>query len=523
VASGSGPIGGAGADAGTEYGRAVGAYAVAFGLAGEPLIEFGPSGTDAQVTSVAYQTDDAVDDVRIGFATGHRCYIQAKRNLAFDAQFRDAVAQWVEAAKAGLGPDEHVAIVAGSLNRPMRNLAEVLDMVRASEHGALTDEQQRELDRLDGLLAELSADQRSELLRAAHIVHLDVEKPTCPHAAAARMALASVVAEGETSNAWTLLLAAAGVASRARQGHDLNGWLTQLAPHVPLRDDGGSALVRRNQVRGRYLDHLRSFGRTVDLRQLGAQLPRTRLSDLDADIKVVVDPKDSRATELLVWAFLRRGRMVLTGLPGGGKSTALAQLVADLSDLGDTIPVLVRLRDLAGEPGSFGDRVLDQACRHVGPGEADDLRALLAAALAAGDVTLVLDGLDETYHRRHEVIGELEQFLNTVSPDVDVIWQPATWRMRMLRPSAGRTCDWRRQWTWIISSEEFYYSQPLIKPFPLGSSMHGSAPAGNGSLDRCAANRLSVRLRCCRRCWHYSRLNETAAPCQRGGPLSSGQ
>jgi hypothetical protein len=390
-------------------------------LAGEPLIEFGPSGADAQVTSVAYQTDDAVDDVRIGFATGHRCYIQAKRNLAFDAQFRDAVAQWVEAAKAGLGPDEHVAIVAGSLNGPMRNLAEVLDMLRASEHGALTGEQQRELDRLDELLAELSANQRSELLRSAHIVHLDVEKPTCPHAAAARMALRSVVAEGETPSAWTQLLAAAGVASRSRQGHDLSGWLAQLAPHVSLRDDGGSALVRRNQVRGRYLDHLRSFGRTLDLRHLGAQLPRTGLSDLDADIKVVVDLEDSRATQLLVWAFLRRGRMVLTGLPGGGKSTALAQLVADLSDLGDTIPVFVRLRDLAGEPGAFGDRVLDQACRHVGPGDADDLRALIAGALAAGDVTLVLDGLDEAYHRRHEVIGELEQFLDTVSPDVDVI------------------------------------------------------------------------------------------------------
>jgi len=236
MAASSGPIGGAGADAGTEYGRAVGAYAIAFGLAGEPLLEFGPSGVDAQVASVAYQTDDAIDDVRVRFSTGHTCFIQAKRSLAFDQQFRRAVAQWVKAATAGLGPDDHVAVVAGSLNGPMRILSAVLDIIRAPEHGALTDEQERELKRLDDLLADLTADQRRRLLAAAHIVRLDVEKPTGSHAAAGRMALTSVVAEGETSNAWTHLLALAGAASRDRQGYDLDGWLTQLARHTQLCD-----------------------------------------------------------------------------------------------------------------------------------------------------------------------------------------------------------------------------------------------------------------------------------------------
>ena len=136
---------------------------------------------------------------------------------------------------------------------------------------------------------------------------------------------------------------------------------------------------------------------------------------------MLVDPADSRTTERLVWAFLRRGRAVLTGLPGGGKSTALAYLAADLADIGDTAPMLVRLRDLEGSDGSFGDRVLDQACKRVGPSDTDDLRVLLASSLAVGDATLVLDGLDETYNRRHQVVSELEEFLGTVSPDVDVI------------------------------------------------------------------------------------------------------
>jgi hypothetical protein len=421
MAVSSGSIGGASADAGTEYGRAVGAYAIAFGLAGEPLLEFGPSGVDAQVASVAYQTDDEPDDVRVRFSSGQTCFVQAKRTLAFDEQFRRAVDQWVKAALAGLDPHDHVAVVAGSLSGPLRTLSAVLDMIRAPEYGGLTDEQTRVFKRLDGLLADLSVDQKRRLLTAAHIVLLDVEKPTGSHAAAGRMALASVVGEGETSNAWTHLLALAGAASRDRQGYDLDGWLTQLARHARLRDDGGATLVRRNQVRGRYLDHLRTFGRSVDLRQLGAQLPRVPLSALDAGVKVLVDPADSRTTEQLVWAFLRRGRAVLTGLPGGGKSTALAHLTANLADIGDTVPILVRLRDMESDDGSFSDRVLHQACKRVGPADADDLRALLANALAAGDATLVLDGLDETYNRRHQVVGELEEFLGTVSPDVDVI------------------------------------------------------------------------------------------------------
>lgn len=421
MAAGAGPIGGASGDAGTEYGRAVGAFAIACGLAGEPLVGFGSSGRDAQVSAVAYQTDDPVDDVRISFATGHTCFIQAKRTLGFGDQFKGAVAQWVKAAEAGLGDHDHVAIAAGVLNGPMQTLRRVLNITRTGDHGSLTAEEQDELDRLNELLADLDDDQRTRLLAAAHIVHLDVEEPSHPNAVAGRLALVRVVAEGETSAAWTQLLKLAGEASRLRRGNDLDGWLDQLAAHVRLLDDGGALLVRRNQVRGRYLDAVRTFGRFVDLRQVGAQLPRTPFDDLDADVRVITNPSDARQTQHIRWAFLRRGRVVLTGLPGAGKSTALALLAADLADLGDTVPILVRLRDLEGKSGTFGDRVLDQACERVGPADADDLRAVLADALAAGDVTLVLDGLDETYRRRHAVVSEIEQFLDTVSPDVDVI------------------------------------------------------------------------------------------------------
>jgi hypothetical protein len=200
----------------------------------------------------------------------------------------------------------------------------------------LTGQEQQELTRLDELLAVLDPDQRRALLAAAHIVHLDVEEPSRPHATAGRLALTHVAAEGHSQDAWTHLLSLAGEASRARQGYDLDGWTAQLAGRVALRGDGGSSLVRRNQVRGRYVETVRSLGRFVDLRQMGASLPRVALRDLDAAIGVIIDPSDERQTEHLRWAFLRRGRVVLTGLPGSGKSTALADLAADLADLGDT-------------------------------------------------------------------------------------------------------------------------------------------------------------------------------------------
>ncbi|MFP3813911.1 hypothetical protein, partial [Bacillus sp. SIMBA_005] len=77
----SGSVGGAADDAGTEYKRAVVAYAVAHGLTDIPLPLPGMPDDSRVVVSVATETTDAVDDVRIDFESGRSAYLQAKRTL----------------------------------------------------------------------------------------------------------------------------------------------------------------------------------------------------------------------------------------------------------------------------------------------------------------------------------------------------------------------------------------------------------------------------------------------------------
>src|SRR4051794_15338118 len=102
-----GPIGGASADAGVEYGRAVAAYAVAHALAGEPLPSFGFDLGAAKVASVAVETDEHVDDVLVRFADGRQAQVQAKLSVARinGKAMTSAAAQWARAARAGVDPE----------------------------------------------------------------------------------------------------------------------------------------------------------------------------------------------------------------------------------------------------------------------------------------------------------------------------------------------------------------------------------------------------------------------------------
>lgn len=99
-----GPIGGANGDAGVEYRRAVAAYAISHGLAGERLPGFGFPLPAASVTEVYVETDEHVDDVLVKFTSGRRSMIQAKRDLKLGRNFTKACVQWAAAARDGADP-----------------------------------------------------------------------------------------------------------------------------------------------------------------------------------------------------------------------------------------------------------------------------------------------------------------------------------------------------------------------------------------------------------------------------------
>lgn len=412
-----------------EYRRAVAAYAVACGLAGFPLQGFGVAAAVATVKSVGLETDDVVDDIRIDFTSGWRSMVQAKRNLQKGVQFESAVRQWVEAARAGLDADrDRLVIVAGKLSQSMLTLQTVLDMYTTDEPGALSEEQDKELKYLDAYLTELDTEQRRILLRCASIHQLDVEEERFVHSREGLLLLERIVHPDSAPSSWTALVRIAGRAARLRGGFDLASWLGELRSEgvvINAHESSKAAELERTHIAGgRYLQAIRRRGASIDLRGLGAELPPIPIGEVDADVEVLLDASDSRSAAKLLWAFLRRGRMILTGLPGGGKSTALAVLAGELTTLEESPwPILVSLKGVDAPPRdrSFRDRLLSAAVRDVPEFERQIVRGELERRLDRGEVSLLLDGLDETYDRRGQVVAELDEFLKEGPENIEVL------------------------------------------------------------------------------------------------------
>jgi hypothetical protein len=441
---GRGPVGGASDDAGVEYRRAVAAYAATCGLAGVHLPGVAVPEPDAYVEVVSLETESAVDDIEVQFTSGWTASIQAKRTLKRGTPLTNAVKQWVVAGKAGVDPSrQRLVIASGSLNGPMQHLRTVLDRRRLSPAGPATAAQKEILDHVIDLLGDLTTKQRNAVLDAAVIWELAVEEPDQP---GAREALSHLGSSGysipprRATAVWAELRAAAGRLARNRAGATLQGWLLELRKggmvvERPGENPAGD-LERQRQVMERYYERLVRESREIDLRALGAKLPPLPIEGADSGVKVGTDPEDTRDKTDLIWAFLRLGRVVITALPGGGKSTAVKRVAGNLAtkmqrslDAGaDTthypFPVRASLRDInaLSDVVSFRDRMIAIATRDDSKKDREILSAVIEDRLDNDrPIALLLDALDETHDDRMHVVADLHNFLQSVPAGVCVL------------------------------------------------------------------------------------------------------
>lgn len=421
-----GGIGGASGDAGVEYKRAVAAYAVAHGLARVPLSGFGVAAPSAQVSAVSLETDDPVDDVRIEFACSAITYVQAKRTLRKGKPFNSAVEQWVRAARRGLEPGrDHLVIVTGELSGPLRVLQGLLRRLKTDLPAALTGQEVAELQHLRTLLESLAEGDQAKVLKCATIHVLEVEEPEDAGAREAALLLKQFVQPGELGPAWRALVRIAGVTARLRGGFDMRGWLAQLRDEgiaiTASGDTVAAQLEAEQRVVGRYIAEAQRRAASVDLRPLGARVPPIAIADIDAEVEV--HEPDRRSTTPLLWSFLRRGRAILTGLPGAGKSTALVRLAALTPSIDDWLPIRASLRDIDALDHTlpFRERLLRAALGDVPQDHRPFLIANLSRRLDSGHAVVLLEGLDETYQRRAAVVAEVDAFLASCSEHVSVL------------------------------------------------------------------------------------------------------
>jgi len=357
------------------------------------------------VSAVSIETDHVVDDVVIAFDSGWCAAVQAKRTLTKGKPFKSTVAQWKQAAQRGIEPNERLVLVTAEMPGWAYELKRVLDRLRTDVPGSPTQKELQALGYLDAELAGLTSEQRESLIKSASIHVLLVEEEDLQHSREATRLLDAVVGLDTSAQAWRDLVTLAGKTARLRGGFQLEGWLDLLMANgrheiAQSRVTPAETLTQRKAALDRYRSLLRNRGAAIDLRLLGAALAPIPLNTADAEIEVTVPSGDDRDGRDLVWAFLRRGRMVLTGLPGGGKSLALSIAAARLLDVADApLPVVVSLRDIerGHRTHSFRDRLLDSAVKDLPGDDRLTVRSELERRLTEGGLALLMDSLDETH------------------------------------------------------------------------------------------------------------------------------
>jgi hypothetical protein len=425
--------GGAGDEAGGEYRRGVAALFAAYGLNGLPFPDL-PFPSPAVVQKVALETDDPVDDVVVSFNAG-RLFVQAKRALGLNRPLREAVDQWIRAVDDP-GFDEtrdYVAIASGSLTGTAEALRQALVQIRAGST-KLTVRQQKSVDSLQRMLEDTGASVtvQNRVVRRALILRLEVEEQGDDDAARGALLLdAHVVAKGTGSVAWTTLVAIAGRAARLRIGHSIEGWLEELRKReLELTADAEASRAAYLEARERalraYRKRIIELGQKIDLTGLGAIIPPIPFADIDAGLEVFDPDRSDRSKHPLLWQLRRRGRVLLTGLPGGGKTVALRSTAAMWARRpGWTTPIIVSLRPLADSDATrdrpLRERILDLAIADLATRDRALARDALDQALERGEAILFLDGLDEAADRRLDLTSEIADLVAAVHPDTDVV------------------------------------------------------------------------------------------------------
>jgi NACHT domain len=403
-------IGGQANEAGSLHRAGAAAYLAAHGLAGAAVEAAGYAEGGPYPVSIALESGDAVDDIRCGLSDGTLLFVQAKRECGLDKQFRSTVTQWVAQVPA-LRDGDRMALATGRVKGKVRALGPVLAR-RRSRHAAAPSPAEEEALRalLDALQPmDLAAQARGRLLDAAVVMEVSAETPVdAGFSEAARLLEGVIVPAGQGSRAMQALQRAFHEQAALRSGSGLDEWLRVLADAglVVLSDPDGPIGTRRQAVldaMARYRACLAEQAGLLSLSALAEDLPPLRVEGLLDGLRVAYDStrRDRAQEDPVEEVACRWRRMLLLGLPGAGKSTAMRELAAGWA--GDDcapVPVLVPLRDLAQRLARDGGGVslvllVEVALAEAAISERRLLVEELVARLERGEAALLLDGLDE--------------------------------------------------------------------------------------------------------------------------------
>ena len=418
--------GGRANEAGSLYRSGVAAYLAAHGLAGRGVEAAGyPEDGPAPVV-LAFETGEAVDDIRCVLADGTVLDLQAKRACGADASLKSTVAQWAEQADR-LRPGDKMGLATAEPTGVVRHLDAALRRRRRRVPGTFPPREEAALGAVrDRLPVGMPEQAVGRMLDAAVVMSVAVSSSADEgFRSAANLLEGVVVPPGSGTKAMTALQRAFQEQAAAGTGSGLDDWL-QIFADAGLevsRDADGRAGPRRRAELDAVAAHrarLASRDGILEYSLLAEDLPPMTYKQLADSICVTVPGQEAHFQEDFLPMARRWARMLLAGLPGMGKSTALEQAAARwAADPHAPIPVLVQLRDLLQRDPRRGADItltvlIEVATAAVPEAEREPLRRALAQAADSGEAVLLLDGLDECRDRR----GVIADGLATVARDL---------------------------------------------------------------------------------------------------------
>jgi hypothetical protein len=405
---------------------------VSFGLAGRPLPIGELAQDDSSVpTAVRLEADAPIDDIQVDLRGGGRVFIQVKSSVVFsksDSTLASVLGQFSSAVRE-LQLDisrDRLVLAVGRKTERLDKLFHAWQRSKASLAGQPTGQQRKALALVDELTPTLNERERLILRK----VSCGVEFTANSEIAAQSVLASAVVGPSDAVRAFRELKAISRDLAKHRLGLRVEEWAERLArSKIRLTcDPNGSEAARweaRRQAVRRYRADLVRRATTLDLRPLGAAIPpiRHRLGGFRVQ-EVNRSSKSSRDESALDVVARRRGRFLLLGLPGSGKSTALRHLAAEWArDLDAPIPVLVSLRDvvpLLVSQHPF-EAFIQTALLNVRALDRPLLAEEFRSRALDGRIAFFLDALDETREARFRVVQATEHALREFHRDATVI------------------------------------------------------------------------------------------------------
>lgn len=412
-------------EAGSVFRCNAAAYFAVHALAGMPVSAFDSS---TQIVRVDFESPDPTDDIVLRFGDGSKAFASAKNEVNYGKSFKGTVAGWVEQLDAGVQPDDLLVLTFERCAKWVRDLSDALRRLREGQRVTRPDEVAA-LERLNALVP---SHLRVEVRRRARLVEIPTSSMNTDTQSVLCVLLNTVV----ENDAGVLALSVLSARLHELAGRALG---CDVAALVRLLDEkgltvraaaGGSPAARAaalaSAVDG-YFAALRSAQSRVDLSLLADDLDPLVVSGLYESLRVVDSLRDdSRGFDEELGRFVRRRRrLLLVGQPGSGKSVAMREIAAACAAEADApAPLRIHLPDLLPRMRDRDLALADvvEVAAGLAPAGARTLVAgYLTEAAAAGDVMLVLDGLDECRAQAAAMAQQLKQVIGSLHPDAGVV------------------------------------------------------------------------------------------------------